>query len=70
MISNSKRKDPVSTRHWMDDGRLHFGVGIEDTFVPQERVGGRRLDEYELTQHYDRWREDFALAAEANAEFI
>lgn len=55
---------------WMNDGRLHFGVGIEDTFVPQERVGHRRLDEYELTQHYEHWKEDLSLAAEAEAEFV
>jgi beta-glucosidase/6-phospho-beta-glucosidase/beta-galactosidase len=45
-------------------------VGIEDTFVPQERVGQRRLDEYELTQHYENWREDLQLAQEAGAEFV
>jgi beta-glucosidase len=66
----SPRKDPVPSQPWMTDGRLHFGVGIEDTFVPQERVGGRRLDEYELTQHYEHWREDLSLAAEAGAEFL
>ncbi|RFA10267.1 hypothetical protein B7R54_14410 [Subtercola boreus] len=57
-------------QHWMLDNTLHFGVGIEDTFVPQERIGQRRLDEYELTQHYEHWREDLTLAAEAGAEFI
>lgn len=60
----------MPSQQWMNDGRLHFGVGIEDTFVPQERVGQRRLDEYELTQHYEHWREDLALAAEAGAEFV
>ena len=54
----------------MNDGRLHFGVGIEDTFVPQERIGHRKLDEYELTQHYEHWREDLALAAESGAGFV
>lgn len=67
----SQQKGPrVTSEQWMADGRLHFGVGIEDTFVPQERVGQRRLDEYELTQHYEHWREDLALAAEAQAEFV
>lgn len=56
--------------HWSTDGALHFGVGIEDTFVPQESPGYRRLDEYELTQHYDRWREDLSLAAESGADLI
>lgn len=55
---------------WYRENRLHFGVGIEDTFIPQERVGHRKLDEYELTQHYEHWREDLELAAAAGAEFI
>jgi beta-glucosidase/6-phospho-beta-glucosidase/beta-galactosidase len=37
--------------------------GIEDTFIPQERPGLRRLDEYELTQHYEQWRGDLDRAA-------
>ncbi len=41
-----------------------WAVGIEDTFVPQVASRtGRVLDEYELTQHYQLWREDLALAA-------
>lgn len=42
-----------------------WATGIEDTFItapwPQT---GRTLDEYELTGHYDRWREDLALMPE------
>lgn len=59
-----------NTTPWYDDGALHFGVGIEDTFIPQEAPGQRKLDEYELTQHDLLWEEDFALAAQAGAEFI
>lgn len=55
---------------WYDDGRLHYGVGIEDTFIPQIRPGHRALDEYELTQHYSHWREDLDLVAESGAQFI
>lgn len=55
---------------WFRDGRLHIGVGIEDTFIPQERIGQRKLDEYELTQHYHLWREDLELAAASGADFI
>ncbi|WP_363347236.1 family 1 glycosylhydrolase [Methylocystis echinoides] len=42
-----------------------WAVGIEDTFItaPHPRTG-RTLDEYELTGHYDRWREDLALIAQ------
>jgi len=60
----------MTNRDWLLDDRLHFGVGIEDTFVPQEGIGRRRLDEYELMQHYENWREDLDLAVEAGAEFI
>jgi beta-glucosidase/6-phospho-beta-glucosidase/beta-galactosidase len=40
-------------------------VGIEDTFItaPSPRTG-RTLDEYELTEHYTRWRADLELFAE------
>jgi beta-glucosidase len=55
---------------WFEDGRLHFAVGIEDTFIPQEAVGRRRLDEYELTQHYSKWAADLRLAADAGADMI
>lgn len=39
-------------------------AGIEDTFIttPSPRTG-RTLDEYELTGHYERWREDVDLFA-------
>lgn len=37
----------------LEPGRtFRFAVGIEDTFIPQELPGQRRLDEYELTRHY------------------
>lgn len=40
-------------------------AGIEDTFItaPSAKTG-RTLDEYELTQHYERWHEDIGLMAE------
>jgi beta-glucosidase len=37
--------------------------GIEDTFVPHAPPGMRPLEEYELTQHYQQWREDLDRAA-------
>jgi beta-glucosidase len=41
-----------------------WAVGIEDTAIGTAiRDGGRSLDEYELTEHYDRWREDLDLVA-------
>lgn len=39
-------------------------VGIEDTALGTPlRDGGRSLDEYELTGHYERWRKDLELVA-------
>ena len=51
-----------------DTSTFRWTVGIEDTFIPQVRRNGRALDEYELTQHYDNWRADLDLAAEAGAD--
>jgi beta-glucosidase/6-phospho-beta-glucosidase/beta-galactosidase len=41
-----------------------WAVGIENTFVPHTRAGHRRLDEYELMDHYGQWREDIDRAAD------
>jgi beta-glucosidase len=57
-------------RFWERPYGLRFAVGIEDTFVPQSSLGLRPLDEYELTGHYDRWREDLGLAASTGASMI
>jgi beta-glucosidase len=48
-----------------DPDAFLWAVGIEDTFItdPHPRTG-RRLDEYELTDHYGRWRDDIGLMAE------
>jgi beta-glucosidase/6-phospho-beta-glucosidase/beta-galactosidase len=51
------------------DARFIWAVGIEDTNVGwalAESPGG--LDEYELTRHYQHWREDLALAASLGAK--
>ncbi|WP_309103788.1 family 1 glycosylhydrolase [Microbacterium sp.] len=55
---------------WFQDGTLHFGVGIEDTFIPQSSESERRLDEYELTEHYENWHSDLQLAVDAGARFM
>ncbi|MFB2554982.1 family 1 glycosylhydrolase [Herbiconiux liangxiaofengii] len=60
----------TDTIKWFDDGRMHFGLGIEDTFVPQERPGERAVDEYELTEHYEQFDTDFALATGVGASFL
>ena len=66
--------DRMTTRRtrtdWSAAAPFRFAVGIEDTFIPQERVGKRRLDEYELTQHYQFWREDLDLVARSGADSL
>ena len=57
-------------RRWHEDGRLHFALGIEDTFVPQESAGERALDEYDLTEHYTNYHHDLALAQDAGADLL
>jgi beta-glucosidase len=47
-----------------------WASGIEDTFVPQTKVGHRALDEYELMGHYKHWREDLALLRESHMQAV
>lgn len=49
---------------------FHWAVGIENTFIPQERSGLRALEEYCLTQHYQLWREDIDRAADLGVSHI
>lgn len=55
---------------WFEDGEIHFALGIENTFIPQARLGERSLDEYELTQHYHHWYDDLGLVAESGATML
>lgn len=64
------REQRMPTTPWYRDGRLHFGAGIENTFVPQERAGERAIDEYALTDHYAQWSGDLDLAVSVDAEFL
>jgi beta-glucosidase len=58
---SSPGQDPASASH----GEFLWATGIEDTFITAPwPATGRSLEEYELTQHYGRWREDFDLVAE------
>src|SRR5436305_6791387 len=49
---------------------FRWAVGIENTFVPHTRSGHRRLDEYELMDHYRLWRQDLDLAADLGISAI
>ena len=65
---------PACARMHLDRSRIHtlaesgefeWLAGIEDTFItaPAPKTG-RILDEYEVTEHYRRWRSDLGLFAE------
>lgn len=60
----------MSARRWFEDGALHFGLGVEDTFVPQSGPGERAIDEYALTDHYAKYASDLQLAVDAGATFL
>src|SRR5258708_27075493 len=47
-----------------------WAVGIEDTMIPRRLRGGGVLNEYDLTEHRNRWREDLALAVDVGATAI
>jgi beta-glucosidase len=47
-----------------------WASGVEDTFVPQTKLGHRALDEYELMGHYEHWREDLALARDLGVKAL
>src|SRR4051812_30240802 len=49
---------------------FRWAVGIENTFVPHTRAGHRRLDEYELMDHYRLWRQDLDLASDLGISTI
>ncbi len=49
---------------------FRWAVGIENTFVPHTRAGHRRLDEYELMDHYRLWKQDLDLAADLGISTI
>jgi beta-glucosidase len=50
--------------------QFRWAVGIENTFVPHTRAGHRRLDEYELMDHYRLWRQDLDIAADLGISTI
>lgn len=50
-----------------DPSFFFWATGIEDTFITEPwPATGRTLDEYELTQHYAKWREDLGLIKQLN----
>jgi beta-glucosidase len=62
---------PALAPDLLDDGRVTWAVGIEDTFVPQPHARtGRALDEYELIDHYAQGRDDLRLIADLGVRCI
>jgi beta-glucosidase/6-phospho-beta-glucosidase/beta-galactosidase len=57
--------------HWANPAAFQWLAGIEDTFItaPSPRTG-RTLDEYELTEHYERLDEDLGLFAELGLDSV
>ncbi len=52
-------------------GAFFWAAGIEDTFITHPwPATGRTLDEYELTQHYQRWRHDLNLFATLGVSIV
>jgi beta-glucosidase len=47
-----------------------WATGIEDTFIHQARPGLRALDEYQLTQHYQFWKEDLDRVADSGIRVL
>jgi beta-glucosidase/6-phospho-beta-glucosidase/beta-galactosidase len=47
-----------------------WATGIENTFVPQTRLGHRALDEYQLMGHYQHWREDLGLVRDLGLQAV
>ncbi len=48
----------------LEPERFLWATGIEDTFITDPwPATGRTLDEYELTEHYQRWPQDVDLVA-------
>ncbi len=48
-----------------------WATGIEDTFIAgRDKTTGRVLDEYLLTEHYDRWEDDIRLMADLGVSTI
>ncbi len=56
---------------YVASGSFFWAAGIEDTFITAPFPStGRTLDEYELTGHYERWREDLNLFQELGARCV
>ena len=58
------------SRHFDPLRDFIWASGVENTFIPQTKRGHRALDEYELIDHYDHWRQDLALAREVGVQAL
>lgn len=65
--------DPLKSSNLaqLPESQFLWASGIEDTFITHPwPATGRTLDEYQLTQHYERWKEDLDLFAELGVPFV
>jgi beta-glucosidase/6-phospho-beta-glucosidase/beta-galactosidase len=63
--------DRISLARLLQPNAFQWLAGIEDGFITTpSAVTGRVLDQYELTQHYERWREDVALLAQLQVRMV
>ena len=68
LIPLSHYPDISGTRHSL--APFTWATGIEDTFIKHPRPGLRSLDEYELTQHYQLWKNDLDLVAATGVQAV
>ena len=68
MITGHEQKAKIMTLYApfsTEPDAFIWAGGFEDTFIPTPHPdSGRGLDEYQLTGHYEHWREDLTRAAE------
>jgi beta-glucosidase len=71
-ISSGNRLPPRSRiDELLDPQTFLWATGIENTVITAPWPGtGRILDEYALTEHYNRWREDLGLMAELGVRTV
>lgn len=61
----------LNLKDLLDGHDFLWSAGIEDTFITHPwPATGRTLDEYELTGHYERWREDLELFAQLGVKTV
>ena len=68
--SRRRRKADVAAQELSDVDRqpFMFAVGIECSYPTID--GGRRVDQYEATGHYEHWKKDLSLVRELGLRYL